>query len=153
MAILAILILCIFRATQNAAARADVVRCMGNLRNIHVALELDLQDTGHWPQCPFEMGEDGFDQWWVHELERYHIPLSAWTCPTIMREQHLIDQKPEDIKIHYVPTPFDDSPFTPRRWATQPWLIEIADAHGEGNLMCFPDGAIMGLTRYLGSHP
>lgn len=152
LAILGILGLCIFRATESAASRADVLRCMGNLRNIHVALEIDVQERGFWPQCPYELGEDGFDKWWIDELKKYHIQPASWNCPTIMREQRVNDQKEDEQKIHYVPTPFDDNPFSPRRWPTQPWLVEIADSHGEGNLMAFPDGAIMGMNRYLANH-
>ena len=154
MAILAILALCVMRATGSATSRADVVRCMGNLRGLHIALEADLTDAGHWPQCPYDLGADGYDDWWIKELSKYKVVEANWTCPTIQREMHASKQDYANglAKIHYIPTPFDDNPFTPRRWSTQPWLIEIADVHGEGNLMVFPDGAIIGATRYLNQH-
>ena len=150
-AIIAILALCVMRAATGATSRADVARCMGNLRGLHIALATDLTEKGHWPQCPFELGKGGYDDWWVHELSAYKISEANWTCPTIQREMHASKQDFTNglSKIHYVPVDFDDNPFTPRRWTTQPWIIEIADAHGEGNLMVFPDGAIIGATRYL----
>jgi hypothetical protein len=127
---------------------------MGNLRGLHIALAADLSDAGHWPQCPYEPGAEGYDAWWVRELFKYKIVEANWSCPTLLRESHAEKQDVNNgqVKLHYIPTDFDDNAFTPRRWAAQPWLVEIADCHGEGNLMVFPDGAIIGATRYLSQH-
>jgi prepilin-type N-terminal cleavage/methylation domain-containing protein len=153
-AIIAILALCVMRAVGSATDRANVVRCVANLRNLHIALNNDVIDQGQWPQCPYEAGADGYDDWWIKELGKYNISQASWQCPTLMRSDR--EGKPDDkirrMKIHYVPTAFDDNPATPRKWARQPWLIEVADAHGEGNLMVFPDGAIIGSNRYLSTH-
>jgi len=148
LAIISILALCIFRATQGAMARADVVRCMGNLRTLHIALSTAVTDLNQWPQCPYELGTPGYDQWWLNELTPYKITPAIWSCPTVLREQRT-ELKKDELKIHYIPTRFDANPFTPRKWPRMPWLIEIADAHGEGNLIVFPDGVIIGSNRYL----
>lgn len=54
-----------------------------------------------------------------------------------------------ESSIHYTPTMFDDKPGTARRWPTQPWLIERADAHGNGALICFTDGSIKPFNKVL----
>ena len=153
-AIIAILVLCVMRAVGSATDRANVVRCVSNLRNLHIALNQDVIEQEHWPQCPYEVGADGYDDWWIKELGKYNVTEASWKCPTLLRNERA-DKKNATVrqtKIHYIPTSFDDNAATPRKWAGQPWLIEIADAHGEGNLMVFPDGAIIGSNRYLSTH-
>lgn len=154
-AIIAILALCVMRAVGSATDRANVVRCVANLRNLHIAMNHDVIDQGHWPQCPFELAAEGYDGWWIKELGKYGISEASWQCPTLLKQDRTEKSKDSTLrqmKIHYVPTQFDDNPATPRKWARQPWLIEIADAHGEGALIVFPDGAIIGSTRYLSTH-
>jgi prepilin-type N-terminal cleavage/methylation domain-containing protein len=153
-AIIAILALCVMRAVGSATDRANVVRCVSNLRNLHIALNHDVIEEGHWPQCPIEVGGEGFDDWWIKELGKFQISEATWQCPTLLRNDRAEKRDPtiRQLKIHYIPTSFDDNPATPRKWARQPWLIEIADAHGEGNLIVFPDGAIIGSNRYLSTH-
>lgn len=154
-AIIAILCLCVARAVGSATDRANVVRCVANLRNLHIALNHDVIEQGQWPQCPIEPGEDGYDDWWIKELHKYGPSEPSWVCPTLAKQDSIekkTDLAVRRMKIHYVPTQFDDNPATPRKWARQPWLVEIADAHGEGNLMVFPDGAIIGMNRYLSTH-
>jgi type II secretory pathway pseudopilin PulG len=154
MAIMGILVLCVMRAVSGATDRANIVRCIGNLRGLHIALNHDVIDAGHWPQCPYELGEAGYDEWWLRELGKYNVVEANWQCPTLLKQDHT-EKRSRDIrqsKLHYIPAQFDDNPITPRKWSKQPWLIEVADAHGEGNLMVFPDGAIIGSARYLSTH-
>jgi hypothetical protein len=44
---------------------------------------------------------------------------------------------------------FDNIPGTARRWPSQPWLVERADAHGSGALICFTDGSIKPFRKVL----
>ena len=37
---------------------------------------------------------------------------------------------------------FDDKPTTPHKWPRQPWFIETANVHGNGNLIIFTDGSV-----------
>ena len=70
----------------------------------------------------------------------------TWICPTI---QALLGDpdlsKPENVRIDYIATAFDDKPMTPRQWARQPWFAEVGDVHGNGNLMVFTDGSVSDL--------
>ncbi|HEY5743468.1 MAG TPA: hypothetical protein VIS99_13100, partial [Terrimicrobiaceae bacterium] len=44
--------------------------------------------------------------------------------------------------IHYLPTLFDDVPGRANRSPGTPWLMEIADGHGRGNLLIYLDGSV-----------
>jgi len=127
-------------------ARSELAVCANNMRNLHAALSLHLQEQGQWPQVPegVRVSPAAFGEWWIATLEPYGAPPEIWLCPTIRREQRSLEYEDESQRpvIHYVPTPFDALPLTPFKWATQPWLLEISDAHGSGNLIIFPDGSI-----------
>jgi hypothetical protein len=56
------------------------------------------------------------------------------------------EQRPQ---VHYIPTMFTSEPDIANRWATQPWLIERSDAHGQGPLICFPDGSVKSAGRVV----
>ena len=127
---------------------------MTNLRNLFAALDADTRDQGHWPQCPYEIGNPEFDRWWLKELSHYNLSRANWECPTFQRMQERGEAEKKDEKtIDYVPTPFDDQPRTPYKWASQPWAVEVGDFHGDGNLVLFPDGSIKGFNQFLaGQH-
>jgi hypothetical protein len=55
----------------------------------------------------------------------------------------------EEQPLHYMPAMFDATPGIARRWSTQPWLVEIANAHGQGALVCFPDGSVKSFNQIL----
>lgn len=121
--------------------KAGKVVCAGHLRSLHCSLGAYLNDNEMWPQCPDSVSESDDEQFWVDTLKDYGAPESVWKCPSLTR--HLGDNAaPDEHKIHYTPTQFDDSPLTPRKWASQPWLIEISDAHGGSNLLIRADGAV-----------
>ncbi len=122
---------------------ADRARCTSNLKALYVALESYLQDRGHWPQePPFTLAQnEQRGEWWVKELKPYDVSETTWQCPAILRLGK-IQKTGTTPKIHYSPTPFDEKPQTPHKWATQPWLIEIGSVHGHGPLMIFPDGSV-----------
>ena len=48
-----------------------------------------------------------------------------------------------------MPTAFGPTPGLATRWATHPWLIERADSHGQGPLICFPDGSVKPFNKVL----
>ncbi len=57
--------------------------------------------------------------------------------------------KPENARVDYIATPFDDKPVSPHQWPRQPWFAETADVHGNGNLIVFTDGSISDLKTVL----
>lgn len=144
--IIAILATLLFPAAKHLQAAAEKARCMSNLRSLHVSLSSYVTDKGQWPQAPEELESDAYEAWWLHELKDFGAPPRVWQCPTISREmeKHDLAERP---MLHYTPTPFDDRRFTPYRWATQPWLIEIGGLHPGGSLLIFPDGSIRSMDE------
>ncbi|MEX1117705.1 MAG: type II secretion system protein [Terrimicrobiaceae bacterium] len=125
--------------------RAQAYRCMGNMKSLHVSFAAYVKDNAQWPQAPedlYEAQDDGpLEDWWIEALTPYGGEPRVWECPTIKR---IVDQTSKNgrPKMHYQPTPFDAKPFTPFRWANQPWLVEIGNMHGRGAHIIFPDGSI-----------
>jgi prepilin-type N-terminal cleavage/methylation domain-containing protein len=152
--VIAIVAALLIESYKSFEARAQRTQCSSNLRNLFVALDADTRDQGHWPQCPYEIGNPQFDLWWLKELSHYNLSRANWECPTFQRLQERGEAEKKDEKtIDYVPTPFDDQPRTPYKWATQPWAVEVGDFHGDGNLVLFPDGSIKGFNQFLaGQH-
>ncbi len=151
-AILGILVSLYFIVSDLLPMRAEAAKCMANMRSLQVSLSAYLQDKNHWPQEPVEQlgnNEDAYEDWWIAELKPYGAEASTWMCPTIKR---LVTNKSKDgrPKVHYTPTMFDKHPATPYRWSTQPWLIEIGNMHGQGALICYPDGSIKPMDEVVG---
>ena len=150
-AILAILALLAFPNYKEFLAKSSQARCMGNLRTLHVGLGSYLNDSKDvWPQGPSPDEGVPWAKFWLNVLEAQGVPPTTWQCPAINR---MLGSPPRDQptadSVHYMPTMFDDKPGTARRWATQPWLIERADVHGNGALICFTDGSIKPFNRVL----
>ncbi|MCX7712200.1 MAG: type II secretion system GspH family protein [Chthoniobacterales bacterium] len=121
------------------------VRCMSNLRSLHHVFTLYLADNEHWPQPP-EGQEDS--AWWITALEPYGGEKKLWFCPKLQRM--FSDAPPsQQPAIHYLPTLFDSNPLTPHKWSTMPWLMEFADAHGDGPLILFANGAIKSANEFF----
>jgi len=128
-------------------AAAQQVVCASNMRSIRLALDSYLQDHKLvWPQGPPPQ-EAGWAAFWLATLQPYNIKERTWQCPVI-RGWARKAEDPE-FALHYVPTMFDTTPNIANRWATQPWLIEIADAHGKGPLIAFPDGSVKSYSKVL----
>ncbi len=134
---------------QYARKKGELAVCSNNLRNLHGILGAYVQDQGHWPQPPEELNQDAakYGVWWIKQTEPYGATPEVWTCPTLRRELSKTEFSNESERpaIHYAPTQFDDLALTPYKWETQPWLMEISDAHGGGNLILFPDGSVQGM--------
>ena len=132
---------------QRIIAAAQQVQCASNMRSIRVALSHYMDDHGMvWPQGP-GASAPGWAPFWISALARYGIAERTWQCPTIRGQ--LKESGEEEMGIHYVPTMFDPTPNIANRWPTQPWLIEVGDAHGNGPLLCFPDGSVKSFSKVL----
>jgi prepilin-type N-terminal cleavage/methylation domain-containing protein len=148
----AILILTILAAllVPNAGrllAAAQEVICASHMRSIRLALDNYIQDQqGVWPQGPPPQ-EAGYAEFWLSALQDYGITERTWQCPVIRSWERSVGES--GFSLHYIPTMFDPTPNIASRWSAQPWLIEIADAHGKGPLMAFPDGSVKPYLKVL----
>jgi len=130
---------------------ASKAKCMSNMRVLHVGFANYVQENNIWPQLP-ENESDPFDpkveDLWIKTMSPYVQNESAWQCP-ILKAARITGPSGNILRMHYVPTRFDANPISPRRWSTQPWLVEIADAHGDGALITFPDGSIHSMGEVI----
>lgn len=153
--ILGILALLITQAFPRMFQAASKARCISNMRNVHIALSGYLDEKRVWPQIP-ENEEDPYDprveSYWIESLKPYTESEEVWLCP-VLKAAQLKGPSGNVLRMHYVPTRFDANPASPRRWSTQPWLVEIADAHGDGALISFPDGRIQSMGEVFRSIP
>ena len=98
------------------------------------------------------MGDDALDArtdaYWIDIMAPYGATPKVWLCPTLA-VAGLKGPNKETLKMHYIPSQFDAKPDSPRRWPKQPWLIEMANAHGDGALISFPDGSIKSMNQVL----
>jgi len=146
-AILAVLAALLLANREVIVASAEQAVCASRMRSIRVALDGYLQDHALvWPQGPRPQ-EAGWAPFWIGVLEPYGIGAKGWQCPTIRRLTR--DNPDVSGSLHYIPTRFSDARNIAHRWPTHPWLIEMANAHGKGALICFPDGSIKPLARVL----
>lgn len=155
MVVIAVLAVLVLSTAEQIRARTERANCTANLRNLYAGLSSYLTQYENWPQCPHQLGNQRFDEWWIDELSKVGINEKTWHCPTLKREmqagRYLDAQEGRQSKfkqIHYMPTPFDDNPTTPRKWPTQPWLMEIFGGHGNGALMVFPDGSVSSFNEF-----
>jgi prepilin-type N-terminal cleavage/methylation domain-containing protein len=150
-AILAILAALALPAYPQWVARAEQAKCMANMRNLHIGLNTYLNDHDNiWPQGPAPEEGAVWARFWIDRLETVGVPARTWECPTIYKMLGKRDRTQiTDTSIHYVPTMFDDKQGTARLWPSQPWLVERADAHGHGALICFTDGSIKPFNKVM----
>lgn len=152
MAILVIIVLLAAPEYQRWVAAAGEARCISNMRSLHVALGTYLNDNNQiWPQGPSPLEGDSWAQFWYDTLQPQGIGLSTWQCPTLrgLIKDEGRGERITEASLHYVPTMFDPTRGIAWRWPTQPWLIERADAHGNGALLCFTDGSIKSFNKVL----
>ncbi len=152
--IIAILATIVLVAWPKIIAASESARCMNNMRSLQTSLNSYVQDVGHWPQVPEEVesssseNDFAYEDWWLDELKNYGGTVEVWSCPTIRRLVSSKNPKGRP-KTSYTPTPFDRNPYTPYKWSTQPWLVEIGNMHGRGALLCFPDGSVHTINEVL----
>jgi prepilin-type N-terminal cleavage/methylation domain-containing protein len=145
-AIIAIIVGLTIPAISKLRAKAQAAQCMANLKTIYLGAELYLQQNGSWPQIGTD-DEDDFGNGWIAALKPFGVPEKSWICPTNQNQLGNPDiSDPNNIRVDYVATPFDDKPTTPHLWPTQPWFAESGNVHGHGNLIIFTDGSINDLN-------
>jgi len=149
MLVISILALLVVPNYSRILASAQEAICASHMRSIRIALGGYLDDHQRiWPQAPPDAEGAVLRQFWFDTLQPYGVEEKTWQCPTIrrnLREEGMTG----DFGMHYIPTQFDATPAIADRWATQPWLIEAADAHGKGPLICFPDGSVRSMFKVL----
>lgn len=131
--------------------RAGEAACMANMRSINVGLRGYMQEHQDvWPQGPSPNEELLWEEFWLAVLQPYGITERTWRCPTIDSSLATDGAAREDRpRVHYIPALFGPEPGAAYKWSTQPWLIERGNAHGEGALICFPDGSIKSFMKVL----
>ena len=150
--VISILILLIIPVVGQVKRRLEKTRCIANLRGLHVATSSYLQDHHSWPQIPVAYDQDQatLATAWIAALNPYGLIQINWICPTIQENLSAPDlSDPNNIRIDYTAFPFGSKPQDPFRYSTQPWYIENADVHGNGNLLIFPDGHSAELVDFL----
>jgi prepilin-type N-terminal cleavage/methylation domain-containing protein len=151
--IIAILTAIIIPVVATMRARAQRAKCANNLRNLAVAGNLYIQQHGSWPQIPPASASgpnEEFAAAWIAALAPFNAERETWICPTIqnlMGNPDITD--PDNPRVDYIATPFDDKPITPSQWPRQPWFIERGAVHGSGNLIIFTDGSISDLNTVV----
>ena len=149
--VISILVVLMLPVIGKLRARAQRLQCMGNLRSLHIAAEQYLQDNNQWPQISgAKTNPVGYAQKWIAALAPYKLTAKTWICPTV--ENALGNPNyatPGREACDYFPMPFDDKPLTPHQWPRQPWFVENANAHGNGQLIIFTDGSISDLLTLV----
>jgi type II secretory pathway pseudopilin PulG len=142
----------LFSVTPGLLQRFSKARCISNLRSLHVAFSAYVSDNQHWPQAPKSVSGNGqtYEQWWMATMDPYTDSRGVWQCP-VLKAGKIADASGKPVLMHYVPTQFDAAKASPYRWSTQPWLIEMGNAHGDGGLILFPDGRVESLGMILRS--
>lgn len=150
--VIAILVVLIIPVVGQVQRRLAKTRCMAAMRGLHVGVGAYVQDRHNWPQIPITYGADQkvMATAWIEALKPYGINAENWICPTIQKNLGGPDfHKENNVRVDYIPFPYGRNPQDPFRYATQPWFIENADVHGNGNLMIFPDGHVEELVDFL----
>jgi type II secretory pathway pseudopilin PulG len=140
-AILATMLLPVYGRLRERAQKAQ---CMANLRNLYVATDLYIQRNGSWPQIFLKnyTTDEEYANAWITALEPFGITRQTWICPTIQELLHNpAYNDASNARLDYISTGFDDKPTSPHQWPRQPWFIEAANVHGNGNLVIFTDGS------------
>ena len=142
--VIAILAVMLAPLVPNLQARAQKAKCLGNLRSLHVAANLYVQDNQHWPQISGNGTQDAtVAKAWIAALNPYGLSQVNWVCPTIQQALRSPDlSQPDNVRVDYMAMPFGTKPRSPFQHPRQPWFIEAGDVHGNGQEVVFPDGHI-----------
>ncbi len=153
--IIALLAVLVAPVAERVRARLDATRCAANLRALHVAAALHVQDKGMWPQVTVDPAQPRkYAEDWIAALRPYGPDQRSWICPTVQRGLGAPDlSQPENARVDYAVTPFDDKPQTPFQYGSQPWFAETANAHGQGNLLIFANGRVLTLNEFRAAPP
>ena len=123
--------------------KAEATKCMQRMKGIWTGMNAYMADHKQWPQRPEGMAgsEEKLWKWWYETLEPYDVSKELWLCPTEAKDLALTGRDEDEYTSSYVPANFDGREFTPFRW-DQPWLLERADFHGQGNNILMSDGTV-----------
>jgi prepilin-type N-terminal cleavage/methylation domain-containing protein len=146
--ILGVISLPVYQQVEVRAARS---KCIENLRGLHVATNLYIQEHHSWPQIKNDgVSRQELATKWIARLQPYGLDQINWICPTMQEVMGNPDlSNPNNVRIDYTATPFDANPQTPFHWAKQPWFVENGNMHGNGNLIVFPDGHIAQMNDFV----
>ena len=142
--IISILVVMVSPSFTYLQARARKVACIANLKSLHVAANSYVQDNHHWPQIATAKSNDPVAaQGWIDIMKPYGLSQQNWVCPSIQQALHSPDlSDPTKTRVDYFATPFNAKATAPFQQPKQPWFIEAADVHGNGQEILFPDGHI-----------
>jgi prepilin-type N-terminal cleavage/methylation domain-containing protein len=151
MVIVAILFVLSVQAFSYLLTRAQRVSCTNNLKNLYAGVSAYVADNQSWPQISTaDTSGSVYAQSWIDALSPYKIARINWICPSVQRLLNNPDySQPENARTDYFATPFDNNATSPSRYPTQPWFIEAANVHGDGNLMIFANGQVKSLNETL----
>jgi prepilin-type N-terminal cleavage/methylation domain-containing protein len=151
-AILAVMLLPVYQQMQLRSSRSH---CIENLRSLHVAADLYVQEHHFWPQIKNDgVSSQTVATKWIAHLQPYGVAQINWICPAIQELLHNPDlTNSQNVRIDYTATPFDTKPTTPYQWAKQPWFVENGNMHGNGNLIIYPDGHVQEMNDILSTAP
>lgn len=144
-AIVAVLALLAFPNITQFIDKAEGVVCTGRLRNLWIVFSTSLNDGNAWPQLPtnITIGSTDEQKWWLTNTStNMGLTSKDWLCPTISRAQRSSTNTQQIALINYLPTLFDASPASPKKWSRMPWFSEMQAAHGEGILSVRTDGSV-----------
>jgi prepilin-type N-terminal cleavage/methylation domain-containing protein len=145
MCVLTILMFLALPNYQQYRRKVSEVQCSANMRSITVGLRAYLLDHADiWPEGPAPSAGQEWENFWLGKLQAYGISDKTWRCPGVGA-----GAGKDAPRVHYTPTMFPPTPGIANRWATQPWLIERTEGHGQGALICFPDGSVKSFDKVL----
>ncbi|HET9418366.1 MAG TPA: hypothetical protein VFO30_03420, partial [Chthoniobacterales bacterium] len=103
-------------------------------------------------QTRAEAAQQDYARAWIAALAPFGPTQQSWICPSIQGFLGNPDlTKPQNLRVDYIATPFDDKPTTPHQSPRQPWFLESGDVHGHGNLIIFTDGSVTDLKTVIKS--
>jgi len=133
----------IFRAQKNG--------CTSNLQSLYAATANYVNDYQSWPQISTaDLTGTTYAQAWITALAPYKMSISNWVCPSVQRLLNNPDlTQQQNIRVDYFATPFNANPSSSMQYSNQPWFIESANVHGDGNLMILTNGTVQSLNQAL----
>lgn len=135
-------------------AKADTLKCSGNLKALGRGAAAYLDEHQRWPQIQAESGTpslqassraDSPSAQWIAVLSPYGIISQTWRCPTLERQLRRTggNKVLEYTRIDYSPTRFSPGPTAPWEYPNHPWFVERGSAHGRGPLIYLTDGRVV----------
>lgn len=149
-AIIVISILCLMLVTSFGFLRAKAERggCVRNLQGLYAAATSYVTDNGSWPQIStIDIEAPEFSKAWIEAFRPYGIGRPNWVCATVQTAMGNPPNDPNEPRIDYFGTGFDDKPSSPWKWPTHPWFVERGDVHGDGNLIILTNGQVRSLSE------